>query len=123
MSSLCSVFPEHMTNAVRGELRPCVSCGFCEKVCPAGIMPHRLHKLIYAVIVHIQQAIDDIDAVEQFRIDLCVECGLCSFVCPSKIELMRQFQEMKETIKAEKEAAAEAAREAALESSSETETT
>ena len=114
MSSLCSVFPEHMTNAVRGELRPCVSCGFCEKVCPAGIMPHRLHKLIYQ---------DDIDAVEQFRIDLCVECGLCSFVCPSKIELMRQFQEMKETIKAEKEAAAEAAREAALESSSETETT
>ena len=112
MSSLCSLFPESVTNAVRGELRPCVSCGFCEEVCPAGIMPHRLHKLIYQ---------DDIDAVEQFRIDLCVECGLCSYVCPSKIELMHQFQDMKQMIKAEKEeAAAQAAREAAMESSSET---
>ncbi len=105
MSSLCSLFPERVTNAIRGELRPCVSCGFCEDVCPAGIMPHRLHKLIYQ---------DDIDAVEQFRIDLCVECGLCSFVCPSKIELMQQFKDMKQTILKEKEiAAAEAAKEAA----------
>ena len=109
MSSLCSLFPERVTNAVRGELRPCVSCGFCEDVCPAGIMPHRLHKLIYQ---------DDIDAVEQFRIDLCIECGLCSFVCPSKIELMHQFQDMKQTIRKEKKiAAAEAAKEAAKEAS------
>ncbi|MBC8379445.1 MAG: 4Fe-4S dicluster domain-containing protein [Planctomycetes bacterium] len=109
LSSLCSVFPDRVTNAIRGELRPCVSCGFCEDVCPAGIMPHRLHKLIYQ---------DDIDTVEKFRIDLCVECGLCSFVCPSKIELMHQFQDMKQTILKEKEiAAAEAAKEAAKEAS------
>jgi len=103
MSALRGRFPERLTNAVRGEVRPCVSCGFCEAICPAGIIPHRLHKLIYQ---------DDIDAVEQFRIDLCVECGLCSFVCPSKIELMHQFQEMKQTIVKEKSiAAAEAAKE------------
>ncbi|MDH4202825.1 MAG: 4Fe-4S dicluster domain-containing protein [Phycisphaerae bacterium] len=113
LSSLCSHFPERLTNAVKGELRPCVSCGFCEDACPAGIMPHQLHKLIYQ---------DDIDAVEKFRIDLCVECGLCSFVCPSKIELMQQFREMKQTILKEKEiAAAEAAKEAALESATEAE--
>lgn len=113
MSSLCSLFPERVTNAIRGEVRPCVSCGFCEEVCPAGIMPHRLHKLIYQ---------DDIDAVDQFRIDLCVECGLCSFVCPSKIELMHQFREMKQSILKEKEAAAaEAAKKAAIESSAPTE--
>jgi len=113
MSSLCSLFPERVTNAMRGERRPCVTCGFCEDACPAGIMPHRLHKLIYQ---------DDIDAVEQFRIDLCVECGLCSFVCPSKIELMRQFQEMKKTILEEKAiAAAEKAKEASCESPEATE--
>jgi Na(+)-translocating NADH:ubiquinone oxidoreductase A subunit len=104
MSSLCGLFPERVTNAVRGEVRPCVSCGFCEEACPAGIMPHKLHKLIYQ---------DDIDTVEKFRIDLCVECGLCSFVCPSKIELMQQFKDMKQTILKEKEiAAAEAAKKA-----------
>lgn len=93
MSSLCMRFSERITDAVRGELRPCISCGFCQEVCPAGILPHQLHKLIYQ---------DDIDAIERSRIDLCVECGLCSFVCPSKIELMQQFREMKEAILKEK---------------------
>ena len=97
MSSLRGLFAERLTNSVRGELRPCVSCNFCEEVCPAGIIPHRLHKLIYQ---------DDIDEIERSRIDLCVECGLCSFVCPSKIELMHEFQEAKEAIAKEKAAAA-----------------
>lgn len=97
MSSLTSSFTGNLTNAVRGEVRPCVSCNFCEDVCPAGIIPHRLHKLIYQ---------DDIDAVERFRVDLCVDCGLCSFVCPSKIELMYEFQQAKQSIQEEKAAAA-----------------
>jgi Na(+)-translocating NADH:ubiquinone oxidoreductase A subunit len=99
MSSLCGDFPERLTNAVRGELRPCVSCNFCEDVCPARIIPHRLHKLIYQ---------DDIDQVERSRIDLCIECGLCSYVCPSKLELVHQFQQAKQAIAAEKAAAKEA---------------
>ncbi len=99
MSSLCGDFPERLTNAIRGELRPCVSCNFCEDVCPAGIIPHRLHKLIYQ---------DDIDQVERSRIDLCIECGLCSFVCPSKIELVHQFQQAKQAIAKEKAAAKKA---------------
>jgi Na(+)-translocating NADH:ubiquinone oxidoreductase A subunit len=100
MSSLCGDFPERLTNAVRGELRPCVSCNFCEDVCPAGIIPHRLHKLVYQ---------DDIDQIERSRIDLCIECGLCSFVCPSKIELVHQFQQAKQAIAKEKAAAAKEA--------------
>ena len=107
LSSLYNLFLERQTNAVRGELRPCVSCGFCEEVCPAGIIPHRLHKLIYQ---------DHIDEIERSRIDLCIECGLCSFVCPSKIELMDQFQQMKQTILEEKAiAAADASKEASSE--------
>lgn len=114
MSSLCGDFPERLTNAVRGELRPCVSCNFCEDVCPAGIIPHRLHKLVYQ---------DDIDQIERSRIDLCIECGLCSFVCPSKIELVHQFQQAKQAIAKEKAAAAKeaAAEEAAAEQQADSE--
>lgn len=102
LSSLCSLFPERLTNGVRGELRPCVSCGFCQEVCPAGVIPYRLHKLIYQ---------NNIDEVERSRVDLCIECGLCAFVCPSKIELTQQFHQIKEAIAEEKAAAcAEAAK-------------
>jgi Na(+)-translocating NADH:ubiquinone oxidoreductase A subunit len=94
LSSLREKFHERFTTGMRGEVRPCVSCNFCEEVCPAGIMPHFIHKFMYH---------DDIDEVEQARVDLCVECGLCSFVCPSKIELTREFIEAKELIEKEKE--------------------
>ncbi len=97
LSSLCGHFSERLTNAVRGEIRPCVSCNFCEEVCPADIIPHRLHKLIYQ---------DDIDEIERSRIDLCIECGLCSFVCPSKIELTHEFLQTKQAILKEKATAA-----------------
>jgi Na+-transporting NADH:ubiquinone oxidoreductase subunit A len=92
LSALRPAFSERFTTALRGERRPCVSCGFCEEVCPAGIMPHLIHKYLYK---------DDIEAAERARIDLCVECGLCSYVCPGKIELREQFIEAKETIRQE----------------------
>jgi len=94
LSSLRTKFSERFTTAMRGEGRPCVSCNFCEEVCPAGIMPYLLHKYLYG---------DLIEEVELARVDLCVECGLCSFVCPSKIELREQFIEAKRLIEQEKE--------------------
>ena len=94
LSALRKPFKEHLTTAVRGELRPCISCNFCAEVCPAGIMPYLIHKHIYA---------DLLEEVERARVDLCVECGLCSFVCPSKINLTKQFIEAKEIIEKEKE--------------------
>lgn len=94
LSSLRGKFRERLTTGVRGERRPCISCNFCEEVCPAGIMPHLIHKFLYS---------DDLDEVERARVDLCVECGLCSFVCPSKIDLTHEFIEAKELIEKEKE--------------------
>jgi Na(+)-translocating NADH:ubiquinone oxidoreductase A subunit len=99
VSALTSDFKERLTTAVRGERRPCISCDFCEEVCPAGIMPHLIHKLLYN---------DNLDEVEQARVDLCVACGLCSFVCPSKIELTGQMLEAQQRIKTELQAVAEA---------------
>ena len=87
-------FGEAITTQVRGEVRPCICCNYCDEVCPAGIMPHLIHKYLYK---------DMVEEVEDARVDLCVECGLCSFVCPSKIELTKQFSEAKRSIEEEKE--------------------
>jgi len=105
LSALHSGSPGPSSTAVWGEARPCVSCGSCEEVCPAGIMPHLVHKFLYQ---------DEIEEADAAGVNLCVECGLCSYVCPSKLELLAQFIEAKEMIRAEQEAiAAEAAAAAA----------
>jgi len=96
----CGKFAERFTPTIRGEVRACVSCNFCEEVCPAGIMPHLIHKYLYA---------DMIEEADAARVDLCIECGLCSFVCPSKIELRDEFIKAKVLIEEEK-AEAEALR-------------
>jgi Na+-transporting NADH:ubiquinone oxidoreductase subunit A len=93
LSSVRAEFLERLTTAVRGEGRPCIGCGYCEDVCPAGIMPYQLHKYLYS---------DLLEEVDQAGLRLCVECGLCSFVCPSKIELREQFIEAKRVIEQEK---------------------
>ena len=94
LSSARKNFRERFTAAVRGERRPCISCNFCEDVCPAGIMPYLIHKYLYR---------DLIEEAEEARVDLCIECGLCSFVCPSKIDLRSEFIKLKGLIEKEKE--------------------
>ena len=84
--------PESLTTAMRGEPRACVNCGLCEQVCPAGILPHLIHRALYR---------DALEEAERLRIDLCVECGLCSYVCPSKIDLRQQFIEARDRIREE----------------------
>ncbi len=103
LSSLMYRVRERFTTAMRGELRPCISCNFCEDVCPAGISPHLIHKYLYR---------DLIEEAAYARVDLCVECGLCSYVCPSKIDLRAQFTE---AIKLIAEEAAEASKEKSVE--------
>ncbi|MCQ9206907.1 MAG: 4Fe-4S dicluster domain-containing protein [Omnitrophica bacterium] len=63
---------------MRGELRPCIQCGYCEEVCPVSIIPHLLSKQIKH---------DLCDGAEKLGIFECIDCGLCSYVCPCKIPL------------------------------------
>ncbi len=84
--------PERMTTALRGEVRPCVACGLCEQVCPAGIFPHLIHRALYQ---------DALEEVERLRLDLCNGCGLCTLVCPSKIDLAEQFRDARLRIQEE----------------------
>jgi len=100
LSALRRTFPEAIPAAMRGEARACISCGQCEEVCPSRLMPHIIHKYLYA------GAIDD---AERLGVSRCTRCGLCAYVCPSKIELMEEFARAEEQLAEERRHAAEAA--------------
>lgn len=82
-----------ISSLLRGERRPCIACGMCEKVCPAGLIPQMLHRYLYG---------DSLDDAERLGLDLCVDCNLCSYVCVSKIELREQFAKAREQLRLER---------------------
>lgn len=94
LSKLWPDRPRTCHTNLRGEPRPCVSCGYCEDLCPANIMPHWLHKCL---------STDRLEEAEQMGLELCIECGLCSYVCPSKIELLSELRAGKEQLQQERE--------------------
>lgn len=59
---------------------PCIGCGSCVEVCPLGLHPTRLFKLI--------DHLEHDQAVEEGLMD-CKECGCCSFSCPAHIPLVQ----------------------------------
>lgn len=67
---------------------PCIKCGKCMEVCPAGIYP-----------VLIMENRDNIKKLKELNPSKCVECGLCSFTCPSKIEVREFVRIAKERVK------------------------
>ncbi len=88
------VFKEKYTTALRGEARPCISCGYCEDVCPAELMPHLIYRYLSK---------DRLEDACRFGLERCVECGLCSFVCLSKIEHLKVFREERRKCEDEKD--------------------
>ena len=88
-----------MTATLRGERRPCIACGLCERVCPADLLPQVLHRYLYR---------DALDEAEAAGLGRCIGCGLCSYVCPSKLELVHQFAEARDRIAHERAEAAAA---------------
>ena len=62
---------------VHGEPRPCITCTFCDQVCPVRIHPHLLHRYVKKDLVD--------ETLLRYQIFRCIECNLCSYVCPSKI--------------------------------------
>jgi electron transport complex protein RnfC len=72
--------------AARTAEMPCIRCGDCAAVCPAGLLPQQLHW-------HVRDR--DLDALERFGLDDCIECGCCDYVCPSQIPLTTRFRSAK----------------------------
>ncbi len=69
---------------LHGEKRACVSCTYCESVCPMGLIPHLLHKHADKDIINKRLA--------EYGVFDCIECGLCNYVCPSKIEVLSNIK-------------------------------
>ncbi|NLL72483.1 MAG: electron transport complex subunit RsxC [Clostridiales bacterium] len=57
---------------------PCIRCGECERVCPAGLAPF---KIDFAVLE------DDISLSNKLYATECISCGCCTYVCPARREL------------------------------------
>lgn len=70
---------------LHGEERPCISCSFCEEVCPVSIIPHLIVRFVDRNMVD--------ETMTRYGIFNCIECNLCTFVCPSKIPLARKIKE------------------------------
>jgi electron transport complex protein RnfC len=70
------------------EAIPCLRCGRCIEVCPAGICP-----------VLIKDKVQDFEALKYLYPEKCIECGLCSYICPSKIRVRESVREAKKEIR------------------------
>lgn len=56
----------------------CIRCGRCLNVCPRGLMPLELNKLIKA---------KRWQELDKYYLSECMLCGACSFACPAGIPL------------------------------------
>ena len=72
---------------VRAPEWPCIRCGDCAGVCPAGLLPQELHRAAQA---------DDRAGFARFGLADCIECGCCDYVCPSHIPLTARFRAARE---------------------------
>lgn len=72
---------------IHGERRACVSCTYCQQVCPVGLIPHLLHKYVNKEIYS--------ERLAELKIFDCINCGLCDYVCPSKIHVAADIQKGK----------------------------
>ena len=78
--------PFPMDCGQHGELRACVNCGTCAKICPVEILPQFTMKCLVA---------DEVEEALAHGLLDCAECGLCTYACPSKIELTQLFRSAK----------------------------
>lgn len=68
---------------------PCIRCGECERVCPAGLAPF---KIDFAVLD------GDIGLCNKLYSTECISCGCCTYVCPARRELAYRVTEAKNEI-------------------------
>lgn len=71
---------------------PCIRCGECAAVCPAGVYPH----LVLAALRR-----EDVATAQALGLDACSGCGECDAHCPSDIPLTAIFTAQRDALAAE----------------------
>ena len=74
---------------------PCIRCGACADVCPAGLLPQQLYWHAKA---------QEFDKTQDYKLFDCIECGCCAQVCPSHIPLVQYYRHAKTEIWADERA-------------------
>lgn len=84
-------------SAYIGEETECIRCGRCVDVCPIGLLPNTLNRIVL---------LRDYEAFEANGGLNCTECGSCSYICPANRHLTQTFRDGKTTVMALKRKAA-----------------
>ena len=79
---------------------PCIRCGDCAAVCPPGLLPQQLHRVVLA---------GQDEAAVALGVWECIDCGCCDYVCPSQIPLALRFREARARLRDREAATARAA--------------
>ena len=66
-----------------GEERPCIGCARCVEVCPMGLMPTAIDRLVQY---------ERWEETKDCGILDCMECGSCSYICPAKRMLVERIK-------------------------------
>ena len=64
----------------------CLHCGSCVSVCPMGLPPAMMYKLIQA---------GEYEKAAAVGLPDCKECGCCAYACPAGIYLVQAFKKGK----------------------------
>ena len=75
------------------EPTPCIRCGRCAQVCPAGLVPYEMEAFILS---------KQLNKAEEIGVMDCILCGCCSYICPARRKLAPGFREARAQIQAER---------------------
>ena len=88
----CGILALRGTEIPEQHIMPCIGCGSCVAVCPAGLLPMEL----MSRLDH-----EDVDGADDIGLRDCISCGSCNYVCPSHIPLVQFFNYGKGKLKAQ----------------------
>ncbi len=71
------------------EESPCIRCGRCVLVCPAGLRPYLIKPYADA---------GEYDRAKEYNVPDCIVCGSCSYACPAHLQLASSFKNAKDMI-------------------------
>lgn len=80
-----------MKNVATGDIKDCIKCGKCVRVCPVKLSP-----------VVICDNVDNEYTLKKLNVSKCISCGLCSYICPAKIEVRKYIKEALNKIESKK---------------------